>query len=122
MKITETQLRDIIREAYEDGFFEEITEDILNEDAEINSLLLAFLSELKRKKVIRGKKLKMRIVCPKNKKYVPSQKRCVVKSAGEKVKKRRAMKRAAMKKRGKMAKIVRKRKKSMRKRRSMGLR
>ena len=122
MKITETQLRDIIREAYEDGFFEEITEDILNQDAEINSLLLAFLSELKRKKVIRGKKLKMRIVCPKNKKYVPSQKRCVVKSAGEKVKKRRAMKRAAMKKRGKMAKIVRKRKKSMRKRRSMGLR
>ena len=122
MKITNSQLQDVIREAIQNGFFEDITEDFLNEDAEVNSLLLAFLKELKKKKVIRGKKLKMRIVCPKNKKYVPSQKRCVVKSAGEKVKKRRAMKRAAMKKRGKMAKIVRKRKKSMRKRRSMGLR
>ena len=122
MKITVKEFKDIVREAYKSGFFEEITDDFLNEDAEVNSLLLAFLNELKRKKVIRGKKLKMRIVCPKNKKYVPSQKRCVIKSAGEKIKKRRAMKRAAMKKRGKMGKIVRKRKKSMRKRRSMGLR
>ena len=28
MKITEAQLREVIREAYKDGFFEEITEDI----------------------------------------------------------------------------------------------
>ena len=122
MKITKSQLQDVIREAIQNGFFEDITEDFLNEDTEVNSLLLAFLKELKKKKVIRGKKLKMRIVCPKNKKYVPSQKRCVIKSAGEKVRKRRAMKRGAMKKRGKMSKIIRKRKKSMRKRRSMGLR
>ena len=122
MKITKSQLQDVIREAIQNGFFEDITEDFLNEDAEVNSLLLAFLKELKKKKVIRGKKLKMRIVCPKNKKYVPSQKRCVIKSAGEKVKKRRAMKRGAMKKRGKMAKIVRKRKKSLKVRKRMGWR
>jgi len=122
MRITVKEFKDIIKEAFQAGFFEDVTEDLLNDDTEINSLLLAFLNELKRKKVIRGKKLKMRIVCPKNKKYVPSQKRCVIKSAGEKVRKRRAMKRGAMKKRGKMAKIVRKRKKSMRKRRAMGLR
>ena len=88
MKITKSQLQDVIREAIQNGFFEDITEDFLNEDTEVNSLLLAFLKELKKKKVIRGKKLKMRIVCPKNKRYVPSQKRCVIKSAGEKVRKR----------------------------------
>ena len=38
------------------------------------------------------------------------------------MKKRRAMKRAAIKKRGKMAKIIRKRKKSMKKRKAFGLR
>jgi len=100
---------------------EEITEEMLNDDSEMNHLLKAFLSELRKKKVVRGKKLYKKVVCPKNKRYVPALKKCVIKTAGEKMRKRKAMKRAAMKKRGKMAKIVRKRKKSMKKRKAFGL-
>ena len=122
MKITEYELREVIKEAFQDGFFEEITEDMIHDDSEMNHLLKAFLSELRFKKVIRKKKIFKRIVCPKNKRYNASAKKCVIRSAGEKVKKRRAMKRGAMKKRGKMAKIIRKRKKSMKVRKRMGWR
>ncbi len=121
MKITKSQLEELIREAFQNGFFEEITEEMLNDDSEMNHLLKAFLSELRKKKVVRGKKLYKKVVCPKNKRYVPALKKCVIKTAGEKMRKRKAMKRAAMKKRGKMAKIVRKRKKSMKKRKAFGL-
>ena len=121
MKITEKQLREVIQEAFNDGFFEEITEDILNDDLQLDEVLKAFLSELRKKKVDRGKKLYKKVICPKNKRYVPALKKCVIKTAGEKMRKRKAMKRAAMKKRGKMAKIVRKRKKSMKKRKAFGL-
>ena len=121
MKITEKQLREVIQEAFNDGFFEEITEDILNDDLQLDEVLKAFLSELRKKKVVRGKKLYKKVICPKNKRYVPALKKCVIKTAGEKMRKRKAMKRAAMKKRGKMAKIVRKRKKSMKKRKAFGL-
>ena len=122
MKITKSQLQELTREAFQNGFFEEITEEMINDDSEMNHLLKAFLSELRFKKVIRKKKVFKRIVCPKNKRYKASAKKCVIKSAGEKVKKRRAMKRGAMKKRGKMAKIIRKRKKSMKVRKRMGWR
>ena len=122
MKITKSQLEELIREAFQNGFFEEITEEMLNDDSEMNHLLKAFLSELRKKKVVRGKKLYKKVVCPKNKRYVPALKKCVIKTAGEKMRKRKAMKRAAMKKRGKMAKIIRKRKKSMKKRKAFGLR
>ena len=121
MKITEKQLREVIQEAFNDGFFEEITEDILNDDLQLDEVLKAFLSELRKKKVVRGKKLYKKVICPKNKRYVPALKKCVIKTAGEKMRKRKAMKRAAMKKRGKMAKIIRKRKKSMKKRKAFGL-
>ncbi len=121
MKITKSQLEELTREAFQNGFFEEITEEMLNDDSEMNHLLKAFLSELRKKKVVRGKKLYKKVVCPKNKRYVPALKKCVIKTAGEKMRKRKAMKRAAMKKRGKMAKIVRKRKKSMKKRKAFGL-
>ena len=93
----------------------------MNDDSEVDYLIKAFLSELRKKKVVRGKKLYKKVICPKNKRYVPALKKCVVKTAGEKMKKRRAMKRAAIKKRGKMAKIIRKRKKSMKKRKAFGL-
>ena len=122
MKITKSQLQDVIREAFQDGFFDEVTEEILNDDREVDYLLKAFLSELKKKKVVRGKKLFKKVICPKNKRYVASLKKCVVKTAGEKMRKRRAMKRGAIKKRGKMARIIRKRKKSMKKRKAFGLR
>ena len=104
------------------GFFDEVTEDIINDDAEFNSLLKAFVSELRKKRVVRGKKLFKKTICPKNKRYVPAIKKCVVKTAGEKMKKRRAMRKASIKKRGKMAAIIRKRKKSMKKRKAFGLR
>ena len=122
MKITEYELREVIKEAFQDGFFEEITEEVLNDDREVDYLIKAFLSELRKKRVVRGKKLVKKVVCPKNKRYVPALKKCVVKTAGEKARKRRAMKKAARKKRGKMAKIIRKRKKSMKKRKTFGLR
>jgi hypothetical protein len=114
-------LENLIKEAASNGFFDEVTEDILNDDKEFNHLLRAFLSELRKKRVVRGKKLYKKTVCPANKRYVPAIKKCVVKTAGEKMKKRRAMRRAAIKKRGKMAKIIRKRKKSMKKRKAFGL-
>ncbi len=122
MKITKSQLQELIKEAFQDGFFDEVTEEILNDDREVDYLLKAFLSELKKKKVVRGKKLFKKVICPKNKRYVAALKKCVVKTAGEKARKRRAMKKAARKKRGKMAQIVRKRKKSMKKRKAFGLR
>ena len=121
MKITKSQLQELIKEAFQDGFFDEVTEEILNDDREVDYLLKAFLSELKKKKVVRGKKLFKKVICPKNKRYVAALKKCVVKTAGEKARKRRAMKKAARKKRGKMAQIIRKRKKSMKKRKAFGL-
>ena len=121
MKITVTEFKNIVHEAYKEGFFDEVSEETLNDDSAMNQLLKNFLSELKKKRVIRGKKLVRKVVCPKNKRYVPALKKCVIKSAGEKMRKRKAMKRGAMKKRGKMAKIVRKRKKSMKKRKAFGL-
>ncbi|MBC8422083.1 MAG: hypothetical protein H8E03_01530 [Pelagibacteraceae bacterium] len=121
MKITKSQMRAAIKEAYQDGVFSEVTEDILSDDIQLDELLVAFLSEIRMKKVVRGKKLVKKAVCPKNKRYVPALKKCVTKTAGEKVKKHRSMKKAALKKRGKMARINRKRKKSMKKRKSFGL-
>ena len=75
-------------------------------------IVFLFLLEI----TLLDKKLVKKVVCPKNKRYVPALKKCVVKTAGEKARKKRAMKKAARKKRGKMAKIIRKRKKSMKKR------
>ena len=121
MKITITEFKDIVSEAYKDGFFSEVTEDIWKDDSQLDEVLKAFLSELRNKRVVRGKKLYKKVICPKNKRYVPALKKCVIKTAGEKMRKRKAMKRAAMKKRGKMAKIIRKRKKSMKKRKAFGL-
>ena len=122
MKIKLSEFTQVVNEAYKNGFFDEVTEDIINDDAEFNSLLKAFLSELRNKRVVRGKKLFKKTVCPKNKRYVPAIKKCVVKTAGQKMKKRRAMRKAAIKKRGKMAAIIRKRRKSMKKRKAFGLR
>ena len=80
MKITKSQLQDVIREAVQNGFFEEVTEEILNDDREVDHLLKAFLSELRKKKVVRGKKLYKKVICPKNKRYVPALKKCVINS------------------------------------------
>jgi hypothetical protein len=125
-------LREIIQQSIKNGFFDEITEDILNDDEQFNSVVEVFvqeiinntktLVELRRKRVIRGKKLKLRVICPQNKRYVASKKQCVRVSGQERIKKKRAMKRAAIKKRGKRVMMRRKRAKSMKKRKAMGLR
>tara|TARA_Y100000996_G_scaffold370618_1_gene318362 strand:+ start:116 stop:487 length:372 start_codon:yes stop_codon:yes gene_type:complete len=121
MKITVSEFKNVVREAYKDGFFQEVTEDILNDDSQLDEVLKVFISELKKKRVIRGKKLVKKVVCGKGKRYDAKKKKCVIQGATAKQKKRRAMKKAARTKRGKMAKIVRKRKKSIKKRKAFGL-
>ena len=74
MKITVTEFKNIVHEAYKEGFFDEVSEETLNDDSAMNQLLKNFLSELRKKKVIRGKKLVKKVVCPKNKRYVPALK------------------------------------------------
>ena len=125
-------IREIVQQSIKNGYFTEVTEDILNDDDQFNEVVSAFikelvdnvkvLDELRKKRVIRGKKLKLKVICPKNKRYVASKKQCVRVSGQAKMKKKRAMKRAAIKRRGKSAMINRKRKKSMKKRKSMGIR
>ena len=121
--------RKIVEQSIKNGFFDEVTEDVLNDEEQFNAMVEVFLdeiinnlNELRRKRVIRNKKLKLRILCPRNKRYNPSKKQCVRVSGASRVKKKRAMKRAWMKKRGKKAMMVRKRRKSLRKRKAMGIR
>lgn len=121
MKITVAQLREVIREAFKDGFFEEITEDILNDDTEMSYLMKAFLSELKRKRVVRGKKAKYKVICPRGKKYVSAKKQCVRVGGAEKFRKKRGAKKGAIKRKRKMSKILKKRAKSMKVRKSRGM-
>jgi len=120
--------RKIVEQSIENGFFDEVTEDVLNDEEQFNTMVEVFLdeiinnlNELRRKRVIRNKKLKLRVLCPRNKRYNPSKKQCVRVTGASRVKKR-AMKRAWMKKRGKKAMMVRKRRKSLRKRKAMGIR
>lgn len=125
-------LKELVEISYQNGFFDEVTEDVLNDEEQFNALVDAFVkevvnnigivNELRKKRVIRGKKLKLRVICPKNKRYVPSQKQCVRVSGQQRMLKKRAMRKAAIKKRGKKAMILRKRIKSLRKRKAMGLR
>ena len=75
MKITVTEFKDIVREANKDGFFEEITEDIWSDDSKLDEVLKVFLSELRKKRVVRGKKLYKKVICPKNKKNQNRRKR-----------------------------------------------
>jgi hypothetical protein len=111
----------IVEQSIKNGFFDEVNEDVLNMVDVFMDEIINNLNELKRKRVIRNKKLKLRIICPRNKRYNPSSKTCVRVSGKDRVKKKRAMKRAWMKKRGKKAMMVRKRRKSLRKRKAMGI-
>ena len=121
MKITMSELKDAIDQGIESGFFDEITEDIITDEKEMHALMGAFITELRKKRVIRGKKIFKKVICPGNKRYVPALKKCVIKTSREKMKKRRAMKRGAIKKKGKMGRILRRRKKSLAKRKAFGL-
>ena len=67
------------------------------------------------------KKIFKKVICPGNKRYVPALKKCVIKTSREKMKKRRAIKRGAIKKKGRMGRILRRRLKSLKKRKAFGL-
>jgi hypothetical protein len=119
----------IVEQSIKNGYFDEVNEDVLNDQEQFNTMVEVFideiinnLNEFRKKRVIRNKKLKLRVICPRNKRYNPSKKTCVRVSGAARVKKKRAMKRAWMKKRGKKAMMKRKRAKSMRKRKAMGIR
>ena len=99
MKITKTELEEIIREA-----FNELAEEI---------------DEARIKKVVRGGKLKRKVKCKPGQKAVKG--RCVTMRGAEKAKRRRATKKTAARVKGKRARMNKKRRKSMRRRRSFGL-
>tara|TARA_Y100000593_G_scaffold5467_1_gene10750 strand:+ start:1642 stop:1902 length:261 start_codon:yes stop_codon:yes gene_type:complete len=75
------------------------------------------LSELEWKKVIRNKKLVRKAICPPGKKFDPRKKQCVTIKGSEKQKMAKRAKKAALKRKAKMGKIIKKRQKSMAKRR-----
>ena len=78
------------------------------------------VSEVSKRKVIRKGKMVRKPFCP------PGQKakkgRCVTMKGTEKAKRKRVAKRSAMKRKAKMSIILKKRKKAMKKRHTMGLR
>ena len=66
--------RKIVEQSIENGFFDEVTEDVLNDEEQFNTMVEVFLdeiinnlNELRRKRVISNKKLKLRVNCPRNK-------------------------------------------------------
>ena len=59
----------IVEQSIENGFFDEVTEDVLNDEQQFNTMVEVFideiinnLKELRRKRVIRNKKLKLRVI------------------------------------------------------------
>ena len=74
------------------------------------------VNEIEWKKVIRKGKKVRKAVCPDNRKYVPSKKKCVAIKGSEKQQMKKSSKKAAKKRAVKMGKILKKRAKSMRKR------
>ncbi len=78
------------------------------------------LAELEWKIVIRKGKKMRKAVCPDGYKFVPGKKKCVFIPGSEKMKKARTSKKAAKKRAIKMNKILKKRAKSMKKRKNLG--
>ena len=57
----------IVEQSIENGFLDEVTEDVLNDEEQFNTMVGVFIdeiinniNELRRKRVIRNKKLKLR--------------------------------------------------------------
>tara|TARA_Y100000593_G_scaffold73150_1_gene134364 strand:+ start:3646 stop:3951 length:306 start_codon:yes stop_codon:yes gene_type:complete len=87
----------------------------------LKDILKSILSEIEYKIVVRGGKKVKKVICKPGMKYVPAKKRCVVVKGAEKRKKAKASKIAAKKRGKKMAQILKKRAKAMKKRAAMGL-
>ena len=83
-------------------------------------LLIEEVEEATRRKVIRKGKMKKKLFCPKGMKAKGN--RCVPMRGVEKARRRRALKKTAIKRKGKMGRIIRKMRRSKRRRKSMGLR
>lgn len=77
------------------------------------SLVESAITEVQRKKVVRGGKIVKKIVCPEGKKNVGGK--CVRMRNIEKLKRSKTAKKAAKKKKGKLGAIQRKRARSMKK-------
>ena len=77
------------------------------------------VGEAVRRKVIRKGKMRKKLFCPKGMKAKGS--RCVPMRGVEKARRRRALKKTAIKRKGKMGRIIRKIKRSRRRRKAMGL-
>ena len=82
-------------------------------EKEFANLVESVITEVKRKKVVRGGKIMKKVVCPDGKKNVGGK--CVRMRNVEKLKRSKTAKKAAKKKKGKLAAIQRKRARSMRK-------
>ena len=83
--------------------------------------LIEQLDEATRKKVFRKGKFRRKLFCPTGQKADKTGKKCVIMKGKERQKRKRALARGKVKRKGKMARIIRKRNKAMRRRKSMGL-
>ena len=86
---------------------------------EIYQMMADDLQEGVRKRVIRNRKFKLKLFCPKGMRAQGNK--CVVMKSAEKIRRKRMTKKSAIKRKAKMSKILRKRRKSMKKRHTMGL-
>ncbi len=84
-------------------------------------LLIEEVDEAVRKKVVRKGKVRRKLFCPMGQKADKTGRRCVIMKSPERQKRKRALRRSKIKRKGKMSRIVRKIRKSMRKRKHMGL-
>ena len=72
------------------------------------------------KKVVRKGKVRRKIFCPMGQRGDSKGRRCVIMKSKEKQKRRQSLRKSKAKRKGKMARIIRKRAKAMRKRKSLG--
>jgi|TARA_R100001198_G_scaffold89391_1_gene65823 hypothetical protein len=120
MKLTE--IYGLIEYADKNGFFDLVEDEMWENSKTVDEIALAFLTELRKRRVIRNRRVKLKAFCPPRMKYSPSKKACVMVSTGERVRKKRGQRRAAIKRKAKGKRILRKRMKSLRLRKSLGLR
>ena len=85
-------------------------------------LLIEELEEAVRKKVFRRGKVRRKLFCPKGQKADKSGRKCVIMKGKERQRRKRALMRGKVKRKGKMARIIRRTRKAMKRRKAMGLR
>ena len=96
-----------------------ILNELSNVIDESDAIWEDIVDEMRRKKVIRKGKLVKKLFCKPGKKALGNK--CVTMKASEKVKRKRMAKKGAIKRKAKFGKILKKRAKAMRKRKTAGL-